>query len=226
MTALDRLMQAADTLLQSFVASDVPLDPGNGGRSIGPDALQVGDIIISTTSQLASRIIRLGTGADVSHAILYIGGGRVIEAIEVGVVERSLAEALADASLAVALRHPSLTPERALRVRDTAGKAIGLKFDGMGLVRRGLYQLDRMMFCDSMPAGSVERASCYRWVGKVNLSHDDDQRFFCSELVLAAYQSAGLPLTVTSPNWTSPGDLQELRLSLLLGYVGHLKTTP
>lgn len=226
MTALDRLMQAADLLLQAVVASDVPLDPGNGGRSIGADALQIGDIIVSTTSKLGSRIIRLGTGADVSHAILYVGDGRVVEAIEDGVVERSLAEALADASLAVALRHPRLTAEQALRVRDTAGKAVGLKFDGLGLVQRGLYQLDRITFCDTMPAGSAGRANCYRWVGKVNLSYNNEQRFFCSELVLTAYQSAGLPLTATPPNWTSPGDLQELRLSLLLGYVGHLKTSP
>src|SRR5205823_3487908 len=31
-------------------ASDIPLDPGNGGRSITAAALQTGDIILSTTA--------------------------------------------------------------------------------------------------------------------------------------------------------------------------------
>lgn len=52
----------------------IPLDPGRGGRSVGPEALQIGDIIVSTTSAAISRAIRVGTGSEVSHAMLYIGG--------------------------------------------------------------------------------------------------------------------------------------------------------
>jgi hypothetical protein len=44
--------------------------------------------------------------------------------------------------------------------------------------------------------------------------------------VLAAYQQAGVPLTSTPPNWGSPEDIAELRLSGRLGYVGHLKAPP
>ncbi len=48
-------------------------------------------------------------------------------------------------------------------------------------------------------------------------------RFFCSELVLAAYHHGGVPLTRTPPAWSSPDDVARLRLSGVLEYVGHLK---
>lgn len=206
-TTRQTLLVTATRMLSLIVASDIPLAPGSGGRSIGADALQVGDIIISTTPAPESVAIRLGTGAEVSHAILYIGDGLVVESILQGVVQRTLDEALADASLAVAVRHPRLSPEQALHVRDFAGQAIGLKYDGVGIVKQAIFRIDAI-------------------VGRVLLSFDDEQRFFCSELVAAAFESAGAPLTAVPPSWTAPSDLQDLYLSLLLDYVGHLKTAP
>ncbi|MFP3615818.1 N-acetylmuramoyl-L-alanine amidase, partial [Paraburkholderia sp. SIMBA_050] len=89
------------------LGDDIPLDPGVGGLSIGTDALEIGDIILSTTGNSGSGVIRAGSGAEVSHAMLYVGqGGQVIEAIPGGVQLRPLADALADARLAVAFRVP------------------------------------------------------------------------------------------------------------------------
>jgi uncharacterized protein YycO len=209
---------AALTLQQS---ADIPLDPGAGGQSIGQDSLDVGDVILSTTSDAVSRGIRAASGAQVSHSMLYVGGGQVVEAIGSGVVLRSLADAIGPASVAVAFRHPEITTEKALMVRDFAGQHLGKEYNYWGIVRQALFRLDMAAFCRGKSGEDYDK--CRNWVGKVNLGAGGNDTFFCSQLVLAAFKHAGLPLTSTDAHWESPGDLAELRLSKRLGYVGHLK---
>lgn len=201
--------------------TNIPLDPGNGGRSIGIDSLEIGDIILSTTGQSVSRAIRRFTSSPVSHSILYIGGGQVVEAVGDGVVLRSLQEALHDAILAVAFRYPELPPNKGLQIRDFAGHQIGRSYNYWGIVQQAGFQIDRRAICNRFSDPAV-RARCVNWVGRVNLGTGSNDTFFCSELVLAAYRAAGVPLTSTPPHWSSPDDLARLRLSRRLGYVGHL----
>src|SRR5882724_945324 len=92
----------------------LPYRPGRavmGYVCIDPSELRPADIIVSTGRSYISGAIRTATGTDYSHTILYIGDGRVIEAISDGVVERDLSVALAEASLAVALRRRHMTSE-------------------------------------------------------------------------------------------------------------------
>ena len=201
--------------------TDIPLDPGAGGRSVDENALQTGDIIVSTTGAQVSSLIRWATKSQVSHAVLYIGGGQVVEAVGEGVMLRSLADAVAEATVAVAFRHPSLTTAQALVVRDFAGQQLGKAYNYWGIVRQGGFQLDRETFCSGKGGADYDR--CVNWVGRVNLGKGDDDSFFCSQLVVAAYQNAGVPLTSTPPNWNSPDNLAQLGMSKRLGYVGHLK---
>ncbi|SAL05099.1 hypothetical protein AWB81_07019 [Caballeronia arationis] len=205
-------------------SSDIPLDPGSGGRSIGPSALKNADLIVTTRNGPVSGAIRAATGAPVSHAILYIGNDQVVEAIGNGVTLRSLDEALAGTTVAVAFRDPALTPEQALRVRDYAGQQLDKPFNYMGLVRQGSFQLDRAAFCSGRSGADYDQ--CVNWVGNVNLGRGSDDSFFCSQLVVAAFNSAGDPLTATPPHWTSPSDLADLGMARRLGYVGHLKAPP
>jgi len=153
--------------------------------------------------------------------MLYIGDGQVVEAIGAGVVLRTMEQAIADASLVVALRHPALTAEQALRVRDYARNQIGKSYSYIGILRQALFQLDRRTHCDDESGAEYDR--CIRWAGRVNLGTATNDRFYCSELVLKAYEAAGLPLTLTAPNYSVPGDLPELRQRGTLAYVGHLK---
>jgi uncharacterized protein YycO len=207
------------------LSTDIPLDPGNGGQSIGLDALAIGDIILSTTDARISRWIRAATGSQVSHTMLYTGdGGQVVEAIGDGVTFRPLAEALAEATVAVAFRVPNLTDTQALIVRDFVGQQIGKSYNYWGIVRQAGFQLDRATWCRNKTGADYD--SCVNWAGRINLGTADNESFFCSQLVLAAYQQAGVPLTSTPPNWGSPEDIAELRLSGRLGYVGHLKAPP
>jgi uncharacterized protein YycO len=158
----------------------------------------------------------------VSHTILYIGGGQVVEAIGSGVVLRSLDEALADATLAVAVRKRGLTLEQRQRIRDFAGRQLEKKYDFIGIVRQALFRLDDFAFCRRLQ--EPDRSECRAYVGRVNLGTSTNDTFFCSELILAAYADVGLPLTNTLPHWTSPGEIAELQLNDNLDYVGHLKT--
>src|SRR5262245_10809571 len=205
-------------------ADEIPLDPGNGGRSIGPDALEMGDIILSTTDEFVSDAIRAFSGAPVSHSMIYTGDGeQVVEAIGGGVVFRPLSEALAVATVAVAFRHPGLTEEQRLRIRDYVGRQIGRSYNYWGIVKQARFRAHSSV-CRLL--SGERRASCENFFGSVDLGTGDNQTFFCSELVVAAYNDAGAPLTSAPPIWNSPGDLAELRLSGSLSYVGHLKAPP
>ena len=195
----------------------IPLDPGAGGRSIGTDALEIGDIIVSTTPARISELIRAVTDSPVSHSMLYIGGGQVVEAIKPGVTLRSLGEAVREASLAAAYRHPRLTSTQALRVRDVVGHNLDKGYDFTGIAGQAGFALDRAVLCLE---ADIE---CIRRVGTNNMRLERKDRFFCSELVADAFQRVGLPLTDTPPSWVSPDDIANLRVRGHLEYVGHLK---
>ena len=224
--ALDLQSFLVDRLVQYFrnaTSPDTPLDPGVGGQSIGEGALQIGDVIVSTTAHASSALIRFGTGSQVSHAKLYIGGGQVVEAIGQGVVLRSLAESLADDTTAVAFRYPGITNQQQLMVRDFAGRQLDLPYNYVGVVRLALFQIERTN-CDVLP-GDLQNA-CRNWVGRIVLGPGNSDTFFCSQLVLGAYADAGVPLTSTVPHWNSPEEIVDLSLTSHLAYVGHLKAPP
>ncbi|WP_257140529.1 N-acetylmuramoyl-L-alanine amidase [Burkholderia sp. RF2-non_BP3] len=208
------------------LGDDIPLDPGVGGLSIGTDALEIGDIILSTTGNPGSGVIRAGSGAEVSHAMLYVGqGGQVIEAIPGGVQLRPLADALADARLAVAFRVPGLTDTQQRQVADAAARYLDRGFNYVGLVRCGSYLIDRRA-CDLLSGDAAER--CRRFVGRIELGDGaDTDNFFCSQLVAQSFQDAGRPIVTVPPHWVPPGDLASLSTGTMapgtLAYVGHLK---
>jgi hypothetical protein len=58
----------------------------------------------------------------------------------------------------------------------------------------------------------------------ITLGTQTNDKWFCSELVLASFVEAGVPLTKTPPSWTAPGDIIPLASNGILEYVGHLKT--
>lgn len=208
------------------LSDDIPLDPGVGGLSIGPDALEIGDIILSTTGHASSAIIRVGSGAEVSHAMLYVGqGGQVIESTGAGVQLRPLADALADSRLAVAFRVPNLSDTQKQQVADAAARYLDRSYNYVGLIRIAAYLIDRRA-CDLLSGDAAER--CRRFVGRIDLGENaDNDQFFCSQLVVQAFQDAGRPIVSVPPHWVPPGDLANLSTGTMasgtLAYVGHLK---
>ena len=204
------------------LGDDIPLDPGIGGQSIGVQALQVADIILSTTDHLTSTVIRAGTGSQVSHAMLFVGqGGQVIEAVGGGVRLIPLEDAIKDATVAVAFRVPELSDDQRQQVADSVAAYIGRLYDYVGVVRQGIFQIHKKV-CGVLPASA--RQNCENWYGRVDLGRGSDTDFYCSGLVIKAFADAGVSITSEPPNWSSPQDIAELALkSGALHYVGHLK---
>jgi cell wall-associated NlpC family hydrolase len=178
-------------------SAPIALDPGVGGYSVGFNGLQDADIIISTTKAGISLGIRVATGSVVSHAALYCGSGSVIEAIKQGVVSRPLEDSLADDRLAVAYRHPEMTPKTASLVIAFASGQLGKGYDLKG----------------AMAAGNLILCS---------LGGARPSAFFCSELVVEAYKQAGLPLGILPSQCYTPDDVAKIGAQRLV-YAGHLK---
>jgi cell wall-associated NlpC family hydrolase len=198
------------------MSTRIPLDPGVGGRSIALAALQTADIIVSTTRAAVSGAIRFGTASEVSHAMLYAGNGRVIEAIGSGVVERNLSEAIADAQLAVAYRYQNLGA-RGSAIVSFARRQVGSAYDTGGAALSGITH---------HRAAALSMASPLLGIILLTAAITERRdRFFCSELVLQAYESAGVRLTPIASRAASPQRIIEAVASQELRYVGHLKTS-
>jgi uncharacterized protein YycO len=176
---------------------EIPLDPGAGGCSIGEAALQMADIIVSTTDAGVSRGIRVGTGSAVSHAAMYDGAGMIIESLGHGVEVHPIATALADDTLAVAYRLPDLDEIRRRRIVEWALRQRGVPYSVAGAVL------------------STDKILC-------RLAGPRPGAFFCSQLVFEAYRQAGAPLTTLPPQCVTPADAVEIAQHHL-AYVGHLK---
>lgn len=209
------------------------LTPANGGQRITPAALQPGDIILSSTNGVTSMGIRLLTVSPVSHAALYLGNDDIAEAVGAGIRTRKMAEFLDDESTVVAFRHPGVRTEHADTMRSFAQAHAGKKYNVLGIVLQAPFTLQRQ-YCELPLVPSLVRDACIRGLAAIQLGVARNDRFFCSQFVLAAYQEAKLPLTTADPLLVSPadllhmreGDVPSVRIAQSLQYVGHLKSGP
>ena len=165
--------------------------------------LKVADVVLSTTSAAVSKAIKAGTIASYSHAMIYAGKGKVVEAVGDGVLHRSIKLALADARLASAFRLKGLTGEQAQKIVDYAiskvggSYAYGGVFGGSGLV-------------SVLSAPTQPFLHLARWgANKVKEGVGSKRTYFCSELVEDAYESQELTVSRYYPSMTNPGDIDE-----------------
>ena len=209
------------------------LTPANGGQRITTVALQPGDIILSSTNGITSMGIRLLTVSPVSHAALYLGNDDIAEAVGAGIRTRKMADFMEDESTIVAFRHPGVRTEHADAMRNFALAHVGKKYNMVGIVLQAPFTLQRQ-YCELPLVPSLVRDACIRGLAAIQLGVARNDRFFCSQFVLAAYQQAQLPLTSADPLPVSPadllhmreGDVPSIRIEQTLQYVGHLKTGP
>ena len=150
---------------------------------------ETGDVLCFRGRGMGSRVIRWMTKSRYSHVgLAYLFEGRVycLEAVGSGVRLMLMSELM---------RHYEggidrfVVPDAAAEQR---ARAIGF----------GFAQLGRM----------YDRARLLRFAQTILLERDmeqvkDDQQWFCSELVAAAYRAAGHPLLQLQPAYTSPEDL-------------------
>ena len=191
-------------------------------KKIGYGDLLQADIIVTTSTHATSKAIRLGTGGSVSHALIYAGGNRIVEAIPGGVREVHLDKALeSDTVLAIALRHFRLTTGQRQQVIDNARKFLNLPYDKIGAAGAGVNSSNGFKIA---VAGCIFSPTACAAGGTVIENNarpsNADKAFFCSELVSRAFELAGVKLVNAKPSFTHPSMLlnaPELR------YVGHLR---
>lgn len=209
------------------------LHPHNGGLAVGAGALLPGDIILSATNGMASLGIRLATMTPVSHAALYVGDAQVAEAVGEGIRRRGMDRVLEEESTVVAFRHPRVESTHVERMQAFVQETVGQKYNLVGVMLQAPFAIDRKL-CELPLAPSLVRDFCVQGLGAVHLGLGRNDRFFCSQFVLEAYNRAGLPLTTADPRLLTPGDLLHMREGDVpsvrshqaLQYVGHLKFQP
>jgi hypothetical protein len=121
----------------------------------------------------------------------------VLEAIGPGVVSRSIFDSLADDALAVAYRHPAVTPSIAATIIAYVSSQIGDRYSLKGAITASDPLLCRIV--GTKPAA-----------------------FFCSQLVIEGYKQGGMPLTTLPSQCVTPEGVAEIAFEKLV-YVGPLK---
>ncbi len=175
----------------------------------------------------SSLLVRHVTGADVSHALLYIGDDQFIEATSKGVQPETASGVLLHSSLLIILRRVPLSDEQARKVVRSAVDLIGKPYDKIGAAGAGLTGKRGKAIQAGLRSGCwIKPVTCYG----VHRTEEEIQRnaspafrddaFFCSELVARAFELARVPIVDGSPSFTHP---RAIRVSPHLRYVGHLK---
>jgi cell wall-associated NlpC family hydrolase len=199
--------------------SEIPLDPGAGGRSIAESALQPGDVLVSTTRDRVSGLIRGVTDSQVSHAAVVLKNGQVAESLGSGVGVKSISEALSDDVLAVALRPvPALTSTQVDQLDAWVRTQIGVPYNYIGVGGQGLFRLTSGA-CDHL---GFAREACERARHQVVMSTAGDNSWFCSELVIQAFQRVGHTLGDQPAMSQAPSDIAAM-MGSRLAYVGHAR---
>lgn len=197
------------------------------------DRLQPGDIILTSASTLRSAGIRLMTWSSVSHAALYIGEGRIVEALGSGVQVRSLDELLLEESIAVVLRYPGLRPDQQVQITGYALEKAGARFNFVGVTFQVPFSVVRRA-CELPLLPGAVRDACVRSVGALSYLAASETQVFCSQLVMQAYQHAGVQVTDADARLITPADILHMRegdvpsvaVRQPLRSVGHLKYDP
>jgi len=182
---------------------------------ISESDLRKADVIVSTTAGIVSGVIRAGTGSNLSHARLYIGNGEIIEAVGDGVVKRTLREAMASDTLTIAYRRRGINSATADAVVRFAERQVGRGYDYSGAAGAGQASVRGVIISALLPLGTAVVLD-----GAIRNAIEPDNRFFCTELIVRAFQVANAPITNTRANIVQPG---ELPASSFLQYVGHLR---
>ena len=156
--------------------------PVNGQAFIGPEALEPGDILLTSMPGIAGAGIELITVAPVSHVAVYVGEGRVVEAVRSGVGERSIPQVLEEESVALVLRYPGLTPAQAQRIAQYARAKQGAGFSFVGVTLQIPFSVGRKLVCELPFVPGAVRDPCLRGLGVLSQLAAREQQLFCSQL--------------------------------------------
>ena len=142
------------------------------------------DILLTTTQCFFSKVIRLVTSSDISHASLVVDPHVLIDSTSEGVQSRNIHRLEYDDKSAVhlmRLKQP-LSDEQKVQIERFARSFIGMRYNTFDAAVAGLHQL-----------GAIKKTP-------------QEKRMFCSRLVAEAFASAGIKL-VEEPSFCTPEEL-------------------
>ena len=190
--------------------------------------LMPGDILVSTTNATVSNIIRIGTHSIVSHAMLYVGEGKIIEAVGEGVnvnLLRNNIEAHGYRNV-TAYRYPSLSTDKARLIVTYALRQKGKGYDYSGLIG-GAENSDALLM-RSYPSVAIILVPLALG-GQMAVRHfansgtfQNENKYFCSELVFESYLKSGIILINDPPHMSYPQQIIDLSNKGTLSYLGNI----
>ena len=207
--------------------------PEHGLTFIRPSDLRAGDILFSSEGSIRSLGIRVFSNAAVSHSFIYLGDGKIAEAVGSGTRIRALDEALQETNLTVAFRRPDLTAENIQAIIAFAEEKNGSGYNHLGIALQAPFSIARNA-CELPVIPRAMRHLCLNALATITVPSLGSKRLFCSQLVIEAFNRAGKPLTTVQPQWVDPSDILHMREDDIatiapvakLQYIGHLQCTP
>lgn len=149
-------------------------------KRIKIEKLQPGDIILTASHTKSGKTVRLATGAAVSHVMICVQHGSIIDSTSNGVQARNLQREFFDDDEKIWAFRLAQSPSAAqlAQIIDFARSEIGTRYSVPEAIRSVLH-------------GPKPRS----------------KRQFCSRLVARSYESAGIKL-VKDPDYCTPDDLR------------------
>lgn len=178
--------------------------------------IQAADILVTNSPTLQSRGIQGATCSSYSHAVLVLDAQFCIEATpQNGVSRLTITEALASSTKADLFRYRGITHFHAQKVCNAILQFEGKPYDFRGAVRSAISS-------GCSYAKPLIPATVLIEVADDVLKdqNDHDSQFYCSELIVRAFENAGLYITTYPAHAVSPGGLVK---SDMLKFIGSLK---
>lgn len=178
------------------------------------------DIIVTRNNHAQSKVIRVGSCSSYSHALLAIENGQGVEAVGKGTRRDYLNVLLREASYAALYRHKNMNAHFEGWICHYAEEQVraGKSYDYIGAARAGVATGCNGVFRGEIIGLFIQITDEL----KKGSQAEHDKSFFCSELVVRAYEEAGLPLVNTSAKSVTPGALVK---SNYLDFVKDIKIT-
>ncbi len=152
--------------------------------------VQTADIILTRNEETQSKAIRVGSCSAYSHAILVLDKNECIEAVGRGVEKNLLLDSLKNATYGVLMRHKTIDANYAGWVAHYARSFVGRPYDKVGAIRSGTVT-GCSPWAQLSPAGLIINLVDHKMK---NDGSTNDLSFFCSELIVRAFEKAGLSL--------------------------------
>jgi len=149
--------------------------------------LENGDILLTSENSATSKVVRKSIGSDFSHAILYVGSSSYIHSDANGVHSGNLQRLLFDSAENVTVLRITCSPVMLNQVCMFARSKIGTKYSVKDAVN-----------------------------AKLKLSKKaNENRQFCSRLVVQAYEYAGVKL-VENTSFCTPQEIFESKITRVI----------